>query len=151
MAPLHHHQPPLDHGSMIVSSTSFIMISKHSSSDTGDPSIAGYACPIIDSTHSDSGDSSSLMVVVSSASDNTKYRKKKTSRKLCKYKYPRTIVEGKKLIFQGKTPLVQSGKEIYEKLKKRHYVRSRQRTGKKTMLMSKMVRKEQSSTCLINP
>eukprot|EP00978_Attheya_sp_CCMP212_P026359 scaffold86529_cov35-Attheya_sp.AAC.1 len=71
MAPPHHQQPPTDQGSM-ASSTSLTMISKHSSSATGDPSIAGYACPIIDSTHSDS-DSSSLTVVVSSASDNTKY------------------------------------------------------------------------------
>eukprot|EP00978_Attheya_sp_CCMP212_P042243 scaffold254345_cov28-Attheya_sp.AAC.1 len=93
MAPSHHQPPPTDQGSM-VSSTSFTMISKHSSSvtATGDPYIAGYACPIIDSTHSDS-DSSSLTVVVSSArSDNMKYRNKKTSCNPCKYKYPRTLL-----------------------------------------------------------
>eukprot|EP00978_Attheya_sp_CCMP212_P036663 scaffold167998_cov77-Attheya_sp.AAC.3 len=126
MAPPHHHQP--DHGSM-VSSTSLIMLSNHSSA-TGDPSLAGYVCSIIDSTHSDSV-SSSLMVVVSSTSNNMKYHKRKTSRKSCTYKYLWTIVEGKKLIIRGKSPLFQSGKEIYEKLEKRHYVRSRRRTGKK--------------------
>eukprot|EP00978_Attheya_sp_CCMP212_P019248 scaffold53665_cov59-Attheya_sp.AAC.11 len=90
MAPPHHQQLPPDHGSML-SSTSLIMISKRTSSATGDPSLAGYACMIIDSTHSDS-DSSSLTVVVSSASDNIEYRKKKTSHKPCKYKYLRTLL-----------------------------------------------------------
>eukprot|EP00978_Attheya_sp_CCMP212_P014397 scaffold36567_cov51-Attheya_sp.AAC.1 len=109
MAPPHHQQPP-DHGSM-VSSTSLIMISKHSSSTTGDPSFAGYACPIIDNTHSDS-DSSSFKVVDASASDNTKYRMRKTTRKPCKYKYSRTIVEVKKLIIQGKLHWFNQGKRF---------------------------------------
>eukprot|EP00978_Attheya_sp_CCMP212_P013079 scaffold32675_cov30-Attheya_sp.AAC.1 len=77
MAPPHYLKP--DHDSSMVSSTSLMMTSKHSSV-TVDPSLTGYTCPIIDSTHSDS-DESSLTVVVSSASDNTKYRKRKTTRK----------------------------------------------------------------------
>eukprot|EP00978_Attheya_sp_CCMP212_P038585 scaffold192494_cov37-Attheya_sp.AAC.1 len=132
MAPLHHQPPPTDQISM-VSSTSLTMISKHSSSATGVPSIAGYACPIIDSTHSDSESSSlTVLVVFSARSDNTKYRNKKTSHKPCKYKYPRTIVEGKKLIIRGKTPLVQSGKEIYEKLKKKALCKKQAEDREKT-------------------
>eukprot|EP00978_Attheya_sp_CCMP212_P021735 scaffold63885_cov54-Attheya_sp.AAC.6 len=128
MAPPHPQQT--DHDGSMVSSTSLTMISKRSTV-IGDMSLAGYTSPIIDSTHSDS-DSSSLTVVVSSASDNTKNRKRTTTRKSCKYKYPRTIVEGKKMIIRGKAPLVQSGKEIYEKLKNKALCKKQAENRKKT-------------------
>lgn len=120
MAPPHYLKP--DQYSSMVSSTSSVTV---------DPSVTGYTCPIIDTTHSDS-DASSLTVVVSSASDNTKYRKKKTTRKSCKYKYPRTIVEGKKMIIRGKAPLAPSGNEIYEKIKNKALHKKQAEASKKT-------------------
>lgn len=96
-------------------------------------SATSYMSPIREGTHSDS-DTSSLTVVVSRSSiDKTKGRtKSKRTRKPCKYKYPRTIVEGKKLIIRGKAPLVESGREIYEKLKQKAGCKKQAEETKKT-------------------